>query len=242
MTVKTKTDSISLKVMEAYTRDVGRGHVRIDYDTMDKLKVVTGDVIEIKGKKIIVAKCLPLYPSDENKGLVRIDGMGRDNSGIAIGESTSIRKIKAVAAQKVVVKPLEAIPPIDERYLAQALEGVALIKGNNVMVPYFGGRLTFKVTEIIPQAEAVLVTQKSIFNIEDGTTTKPKISIVEFLESVVSFYEEEKTSFNTTSITSTKFNYLAAKLVVKTNGILNTSTACKIIETILDAKQDGVLE
>jgi len=242
MTGKSKTDSISLKVMEAYTRDVGRGHARIDYDSMEKLKVSTGDVIEIKGKKRTVAKCLPLYPSDENKGLVRIDGIGRDNSGTAIGESISVRKIKAMAAEKVVVAPLEAIPPIDERYLADALEGVSLIKGSKFMVPYFGGRLTFQVNEITPQADAVMVTQKTIFNIQDGTTTKPKISIVEFLESLVSFYDEEKTSFNTTRITSAKFNYLAAKLVVKTNGIINTSTACKIVETILDAKRDGVLE
>ena len=44
----------------------------------------------------------------------------------------------------MIVAPLEAIPPIDERYLADALESVPLIKGDNVMVPYFGGRLTFQ--------------------------------------------------------------------------------------------------
>ena len=64
-----------------------------------------------------MAKCLPLYPSDEGKGIIRIDGLGRNNSGIAIGDTISVRKIKAVAAEKVVVAPLEAIPPIDERYL-----------------------------------------------------------------------------------------------------------------------------
>ena len=87
---------------------------------------------------------LPLYPSDEGKGIIRIDGLGRNNSGIAIGDTISVRKIKAVPAEKIVVAPLEAIPPIDERYLADALESVPLIKGDNVMVPYFGGRLTFQ--------------------------------------------------------------------------------------------------
>ena len=38
----------SLKVLEAYTRDVGRGVARIDYDSMDVLGASTGDVIEIK--------------------------------------------------------------------------------------------------------------------------------------------------------------------------------------------------
>ena len=166
-------NALSLKVLEAYTRDVGRGVARIDYDSMDTLNASTGDVIEIKGKRRTVAKCLPLYPSDEGKGIIRIDGLGRNNSGIAIGDTISVRKIKATAAEKVVVAPLEAIPPIDERYLADALESVPLIKGDNVMVPYFGGRLTFQVIGVTPAADAVLVTQKTTFHIaEKGETLR----------------------------------------------------------------------
>ena len=33
-------DKQYLKVLEAYTRDVGRGVARIDYDTMDSLSAV----------------------------------------------------------------------------------------------------------------------------------------------------------------------------------------------------------
>jgi transitional endoplasmic reticulum ATPase len=166
-------NGLSLKVLEAYTRDVGRGVARIDYDSMDTLNASTGDVIEIKGKRRTVAKCLPLYPSDEGKGIIRIDGLGRNNSGIAIGDAITVRKIKAVAAEKIVVAPLEAIPPIDERYLADALESVPLIKGDNVMVPYFGGRLTFQVIGVTPTADAVLVTQKTVFHIaEKGETLR----------------------------------------------------------------------
>src|SRR5918996_244666 len=151
--------TVSLKVLEAYTRDVGRGVARIDYDSMDSLSASTGDVIEIRGKRRTVAKCLPLYPSDEGKGIIRVDGL--------------VRKIKAVPAEKVIVAPLEAIPPIDERYLADALESVPLIKGDNVMVPYFGGRLTFQVIGVTPAADAVLVTQKTIFHIaEKGETLR----------------------------------------------------------------------
>lgn len=172
-------NELSLKVLEAYTRDVGRGVARIDYDSMDTLSASTGDVIEIKGKRRTVAKCLPLYPSDEGKGIIRIDGLGRNNSGIAIGDSISVKKIKAVAAEKIIVAPLEAIPPIDERYLADALESVPLIKGDNVMVPYFGGRLTFQIIGVTPNADAVLVTQKTVFTIaEKGETLRgvPQVS------------------------------------------------------------------
>jgi transitional endoplasmic reticulum ATPase len=170
-------DTFSLKILEAYTRDVGRGVARIDYDSMDSLTASTGDVIEIRGgeksksHKRTVAKCLPLYPSDEGKGIIRVDGLVRNNAGVAIGDTVVVRKIKAIPAEKVIVAPLEAIPPIDERYLADALESVPLIKGDNVMVPYFGGRLTFQVIGINPtssSSEASIVTQKTMFTI---TTT-----------------------------------------------------------------------
>src|SRR5437870_8115831 len=160
-------NTLSLKVLEAYTRDVGRGVARIDYDSMDSLGASTGDVIEIRGKRRTVAKCLPLYPSDEGKGIIRVDGLVRNKAGIAIGDTVIVKKIKAVPAEKVIVAPLEAIPPIDERYLADALESVPLIKGDNVMVPYFGGRLTFQVIGVTPAADAVLITQKTMFHIAE---------------------------------------------------------------------------
>src|SRR3954464_4185328 len=170
-----QSNNLSLKVLEAYTRDVGRGVARIDYDSMDSLSASTGDVVEIKGKRKTVAKCLPLYPSDEGKGIIRVDGLVRNNAGIAIGDAVVVKKIKAVPAEKVVVAPLESIPPIDERYLADALESVPLIKGDNVMVPYFGGRLTFQVIGVTPGPgiDAVLVTQKTVFHIaERGETLR----------------------------------------------------------------------
>jgi len=134
---------------------------------MDSLDASTGDVIEVKGKKRTVGKCLPLYPSDEGRGIIRIDGLIRNNSGVAIGDSVTIKKIKAPPAEKVVVAPLEAIPPIDERYLADSLEAVPVTKGDNIMIPYFGGRLTFEVLGVNPPADAVMITQKTIFTISE---------------------------------------------------------------------------
>jgi transitional endoplasmic reticulum ATPase len=161
------SQTVTLKVLEAYTRDVGRGVARIDYDAMEATNASTGDVIEIKGRRRTVAKCLPLYPSDEGRGIIRIDGLIRNNAGVAIGDTVTIRKIKAVPAEKIVVAPLEAIPPIDERYLADALESVPVTKGDNVMIPYFGGRLTFQVVSISPPAEAVIITQRTTFVISE---------------------------------------------------------------------------
>ena len=158
---------VQLKVLEAYTRDVGRGVARLDYAAMDGLDASTGDVIEIKGKRRTVARCLPLYPSDEGRGIMRTDGLIRNNAGVAIGDMVVVKKIKTPPAEKVVVAPLDAVPPIDERYLADALESVPVMKGDNVMVPYFGGRLTFQVTGLSPAGEAALITRKTVFVISE---------------------------------------------------------------------------
>jgi transitional endoplasmic reticulum ATPase len=160
-------NTLSLKVLEAYTRDVGKGTARIDYDTMASLGASTGDILELKGKRRTVAKCLPLYPSDEGKEIIRVDGLMRNNAGIAIGDMIAAKKIKVVPAEKIIVSPLEAIPPIDERYLADALESTPVVKGDNVMVPYFGGRLTFQIVGITPAADAVLITNKTSFTITE---------------------------------------------------------------------------
>jgi hypothetical protein len=169
----------TLKVLEAYTRDIGRAVARIDYNTMDEIKASTGDVIEIIGKRRTVGKCLPQYPSDEGKGIIRIDGLQRYNAGpVIVGDIVTINKIQTYPAQKVVVAPLEAIPPIDERYLADALESIPIALHDNIMVPYFGGRLTFQVTEITANVTtsssntaaentAAIVTQQTVFRILD---------------------------------------------------------------------------
>jgi len=159
-----------LKILEAYSRDVGRGIARIDYDSMDSIIASTGDILEIradekcKSTRKTVAKCLPLYPSDEGKGIIRIDGIVRNNADLAIGDTAHVRKIKVKSAEKVVVAPLEAILPIDERYLSDSLESVSMTKGDNFMVPYFGGRLLFQVVDLTPAtSEAVIISQGTQF-------------------------------------------------------------------------------
>jgi transitional endoplasmic reticulum ATPase len=169
----TKSVNLDLKILEAYTRDVGRGVARLDYESMDSLGASTGDVIELKageksrsGNRRTVAKCLPLYPSDEGKGVIRVDGLVRNNAGLAIGDTVIIKKIGAILAEMVIVAPIEEVPSLDERYLADSLDSVSMIKGDNVMVPYFGGRLTFQVIGLTPAtSDAVIVGQKTQFTI-----------------------------------------------------------------------------
>lgn len=55
---KLKDNDSSLKVEEAYTRDVGRGVARIDEETRNFLSLTAGNVVEISANEKTVAKCL----------------------------------------------------------------------------------------------------------------------------------------------------------------------------------------
>ena len=80
----------------------------------------------------------------------------------------TVKKVKTIQAERVIAAPLESIPPIDERYLTDALEGTPVVRGDHVMVPYFGGRLTFEIGSVAPaigSENASIVTQKTIFSI-----------------------------------------------------------------------------
>jgi len=58
-----------------------------------------------------------------------------------------------------------------------------LIKGDNVMVPYFGGRLTFQVIGVTPlSADAVIITPKTVFHIAE-TSKKIRVIMTRFSRS-----------------------------------------------------------
>lgn len=183
---------MQLKITEAYTRDVSRGIARIDYDTMDDMNCGTGDVCLIEyGENSIPVKILPLYPSDEDKGIIKVDGLIRQNLKTSIGKECKIEKIKSVPAHTFQAYPIRELPPIDSTYLVDSLESVPIQQGQLVMIPYFGGRLEFKITNTDPECPVVV-------------TLKTTASIVEHnfnpeLKMILSYVNETKTTVSKTS-------------------------------------------
>lgn len=155
---ESQTPTISLKVQEADANDVGRNVARIDEQTMNALGVSHGFILELRGKsRATVAKGVPISdPSDEGKEIIRLDGLTRNNASAWIGDMVSVRRIRAWRAEKVVLMPQEAILNVSETYIAKALESVPVITGDAVMVPYFGGYLTFIVAEVTSEKDAVI--------------------------------------------------------------------------------------
>lgn len=165
-----------IQVLQAYTRDVGRGVIRLSKTIMRKEKILEGDTVVITGKKITVGKVLKLYPSEEDDSFCRMDGLMRNNAGIVEKEGITIQRIEPEPANEITVMAMEAIPPIDGRYLAEALESVSIIEEDSVMVPYFGGRLLFQVVSTIPSAKVVEVVKDTRFiiieRLEKGKKSK----------------------------------------------------------------------
>src|ERR671928_1804818 len=85
---------VSLRVLTAYARDIGRGVVRIDGQSMDIIGAANGDMVEIIGKKDGTdARCYRLLPSDEDQGITRIDPALRKLIGVTIDDTVTIRKL-----------------------------------------------------------------------------------------------------------------------------------------------------
>jgi transitional endoplasmic reticulum ATPase len=157
---------ISLKVHDAYGDDVGRGVVRVDYDIIDKLVPIAGLRPEFQSHRAVkirnqkgartYAKCVPLYPSDEGKGIARLDDVTRDNAGVNLGDTVELRKANLYNADVVTAASLEIIPPLSDGYLTEAMESILVKKEDKIRIPYFAGRLTFKILEVVPAPTSVL--------------------------------------------------------------------------------------
>jgi len=100
---------VTLKVNQAYPSDSGRGIARLDPDTMMKLQIAPGDVIEIQGKRKTVAKVWRAPKRDWGKNIIRIDRFTRENAGVGIGDLVKVRKVNYQSAKVVVLAPLKKV-------------------------------------------------------------------------------------------------------------------------------------
>jgi len=181
-----------LKVSESYTRDTGRMVARIDSKSMDNLDLKTGDVILVENtRNSILAKALPLYPADENKKMIRMDKIMRDSLDIEPEVLVTIQKVICEIAEVIHVSPLEAIPPIDTKFLADALEYVPLKVGQKFAIPYYGSRLYFQVSETFPKLWVQVDARKTEFKIGEKYVTIPK-ELKDQLLRMVSLFLEAK--------------------------------------------------
>ncbi len=140
-----------LRVAEAYHQDAGRGISRVDMETMKRMGLVSGDVIEIEGKHVASAIVWPGHPGDTGKGILRIDGNIRANAGVAIDEKVRIRKVEAKDARRIIIAPTQTIRIMGgDKYIQRILEGRPVVKGQRLRIEMLGNPLTFVVVSTTP--------------------------------------------------------------------------------------------
>ena len=135
--------TVTFKVAEAETKDVGRAIVRIDPKDFSRVKAEVGDIVKIKNlprtepkvlvrgqkspkqsfrdttgqaksKNIAIAKIMPAFEEMRGKGVVQMDGILRENTGAGLGEKVSIKKIAINLASTIILKPLTSESSLKE--------------------------------------------------------------------------------------------------------------------------------
>ena len=138
---------LELKVAEIFIEDVGKGLARLDPEDVKILGAVLGDVVEIIGEKKTVARISGIFPEHLGKKIVQIDGNTRDNAGVQIGGTVQIKKAPRQTATAIVLTPLDSgnwWPDENELgYISKILQGLAVISGDKVNIPLFGGKDRF---------------------------------------------------------------------------------------------------
>ncbi len=163
----TTAPSISLKVAEADSKDVGRGLARMDPEDLERLGAQVGDIVEIQGKKTTVAKAMPAFKEVRGQGLIQIDGLIRTNATIGLGERVSVRKVNAHRAGRVVLTPLGGRSALsrerDMAYVEKLLDGLPLMAGDRIRAALFGARFQdFTVESTVPKGVVVIHTETVI--------------------------------------------------------------------------------
>ncbi len=163
---------IILKVTEAEHRDIGRFIVRIDAMSMEKLGVRTGDIIQIKGKRVTAAIAWPAYQGDKGREIIRMDGRIRRNAGVSLSEKVTVSRANEEPARNVTLAPT-SVPirpePRFEEFVKRKLLNCPVTANDTVFIPILGRAIPFKVTSVKP-AGTVVVQHSTMLSIAEKPT------------------------------------------------------------------------
>jgi len=157
----------SVEVRSEFLPDKGKGIARLDDDSMKRLDLSSGDVIEIQGSRKTYSKCLASPKKNHVPGILNIDGLIRSNAGIKIGNRIYIKKILAARAKKITIAPLEITSFVEESDIKEALTLFPVIQGDNVVFENLGEPVFFRILETIPSNSALITTPKTDVQIKE---------------------------------------------------------------------------
>ncbi|MCX6599016.1 MAG: CDC48 family AAA ATPase [Acidobacteria bacterium] len=149
---------LRLRVAEASTKDVGRALARLDPEDMRRLRIQTGDIVEIQGKAVAVAKAMPAHPTLRGQSRIALDGLTRENAQAGVDETVEVQRATAHPGERVEIVPLGLEPAKrDLDYIGRLLDGLVVREGSRIRATIFGARSAeFLVTRTVPKGNVVL--------------------------------------------------------------------------------------
>jgi transitional endoplasmic reticulum ATPase len=176
-------DGIELTVASALVTDDGRGVARIDSKARKMLNLISGDIIEIKGRrKSTAAVVWQAHQQDEGLDFIRVDGWIRQNIGVGIGDRVFVTKADVKPADKIVLAPppnqRTPLSPDFAEYAKNRLEDKPLAKGDVVPIPMFGYTFNFIVTQVTPHG-IVKVTKDTEVLVKNEPISESMVKIGE---------------------------------------------------------------
>ncbi len=176
------SEALKLKVVEGLPKDAGRGYARMDPAEISKLGLSVGDIVQLRGKGMSVAKLMPTYPDMRGKGIVQLDGLTRRNAGLSVDDKVQIEPAVWKQAARIVLTPTTIVPgQRDLKYIGSLLDGLPVVKGDILRAHLFGSRSAdFKVEDCSP-AGAVLINPTTSLTIgktgqQSGSSNTERLS------------------------------------------------------------------
>ncbi len=158
-----KDKIVTLKVAEAHLRDAGRDIARIDNNAMEKMDILSGDIIMVVGKEKACAIAAPCYPEDNGQNLIRIDESIRNNACVGVDDNVYIEKSTPQVAKQVVLAPMEQIRLVGgPQYLLRLLEGRPLTKSQHLRVETVSTPLSFIVISTQPSGPVIVAKSTNL--------------------------------------------------------------------------------
>jgi len=182
---------LRLRVAEARQRDVGYGIARIDREVGASAGLATGDIIEIRGRKLAAAT-LWLGYLEEEKDIIRIDGYIRSNAGVSLNEYVIVRKANVKEAQLVVLAPVNNTIKPDENFtklVKSRLIEYPLVQKNVIPVLFFGNLFNFAVVQTRPSG-VVKITPKTKLVIHSRPVQEKTLSTNVTYEDIGGLHEQ----------------------------------------------------
>ena len=183
---------ISVEVQSEFPSDKGKGIARLDTDSMKRLDLSSGDIIEIQGQRKTYSKCLASSKKNHAHGILNIDGLIRSNARISIGNRIYIKKIMPTRAKKITIAPLEIMPFIEESEIKEALTLFPIIQDDNVVFENLGKRVFFRILESVPPNSALITTSETDFQIKEYFFLKKDKKLDDTSENIKQSYTNDE--------------------------------------------------